>query len=100
MPFIQGVLLDSDDYLRSEIQKQFNNYIKQAVEIRDIQSKTKNLELENQRVRDRIYSVEKEQPQVRKDIADARKIANDGLYETREGRKIVEGKIEEASKIR
>ena len=72
--FVQGVLLDSDDYLRSEIQKQFNNYIKQAVEIRDIQSKTKNLELENQRVRDRIYSVEKQQPQVREDIAADRKI--------------------------
>ncbi|BAZ54347.1 hypothetical protein NIES4103_70320 (plasmid) [Nostoc sp. NIES-4103] len=89
--FIQGVLLDSDDYLRSEIQKNFNNYIKQAVEIKGINKRTKDLELENQRVRDRVYGLEKQQPLIRANV-------NDALYETRQGRVILEGKIAEAKK--
>ncbi|MBH8563775.1 hypothetical protein I8748_16515 [Nostoc sp. CENA67] len=89
--FIQGVLLDSDDYLRSEIQKNFNNYIKQAVEIKGINERTKNLELENQRVRDRVYGLEKQQPLIREN-------ANEALYEARQGRIILEGKIADAKK--
>jgi hypothetical protein len=47
--------------------------------------------LENQRTRDRIYGVEQQLPKIRDN-------ANNALYETREGRKIVEGKIAEAKK--
>ncbi len=45
----------------------------------------------DQRTRDRILSIEKEQPKIQKQ-------SNDALYETRQGRTILEGKIVEAKK--
>ena len=58
----------------------------------------KKAELENQRVKDRVYSLEKQQPTIRESAADAKKKANDALYEVREGRKAVEAKITTADK--
>ncbi|MDF2388825.1 hypothetical protein JMG10_45855, partial [Nostoc ellipsosporum NOK] len=81
--WLQDRQIETDDYLRNEIQKNFNNYIKNATDIKSIQKRTKDLELENQRVRDRVYSIEKQQPTIRDNIAAARKIANDTLYEYR-----------------
>lgn len=46
----------------------------------------KKAELENQRVRDRIYSLEKQQPAIKDSVADAKKKSNDALYEVRTGR--------------
>ncbi len=48
--------------------------------------------LENQRTRDRIYAVEKEQPKIRENV-------NNALYEVRQGRKILESKISESRKL-
>jgi len=49
--------------------------------------------LENQRVRDRVYAIEKQQPAIRDSIADAKKKSNDALYETRAGKVKLEAEI-------
>ena len=83
---IQNMGFSNDEVTRSEIQKAFDRYQRNVIDIRGLGKRTKDLELENQRVRDRVYSIEKQQPQIREN-------ANNALYETRQGRKIVEGKI-------
>ncbi len=58
----------------------------------------KKAELENQRVRDRVYSIEKQQPAIRDSIADAKKKSNDALYEVRAGKAKLEADIADAKK--
>jgi hypothetical protein len=53
----------------------------------------KKAELENQRVRDRVYGVEKQLPVIRESIADAKKKSNDALHETRAGKVKLEAEI-------
>jgi hypothetical protein len=58
----------------------------------------KKAELENQRVRDRVYGVEKQLPGIRESIADAKKKSNDALYEIRTGKVKLEAGIADAKK--
>ncbi len=58
----------------------------------------KKAELETQRVRDRVYGLEKQQPQIRDSVADAKKKANDALYEVRANKPSLETQIAEAKK--
>ncbi|WP_414579188.1 hypothetical protein, partial [Anabaena sp. CCY 9402-a] len=79
------------EYLNSEVQKSFDRYQKNVIAIRSVEAQVKQFKQEDQRTRDRIYAVERQQPKIRED-------ANNALYETRQGRKIVEGKIAQANK--
>jgi hypothetical protein len=58
----------------------------------------KKAELENQRVKDRIYSIERQQPAIRDSIAEAKKKSNDALYEIRAGKVKLEADIAAANK--
>ncbi|MBD2360049.1 hypothetical protein H6G36_02345 [Anabaena minutissima FACHB-250] len=87
---LQRVINDSTlndlDYLRSETQKSFDRYQKTVIAIRSVEAQVKQFKQEDQRTRDRIYAVEKQQPKIRED-------ANNALYETRQGRKIIDGQL-------
>lgn len=72
------------------------NVQKQRIDKTNIQ--VQKAELENQRVKDRIYSLEKQQPTIRESAADAKKKANDALYEVRSGRTKLESEITDAKK--
>ncbi|WP_016953538.1 hypothetical protein [Anabaena sp. PCC 7108] len=120
-----GIVLADLYWLKPLLQKaqdSFNDSIakdlsKTLTQITINRSKIKNLELSDQRTRDRVYKVEKTLEPVKKQANDAlyetregrkilegkilesRKLGNDALYETREGRKILEGKILESRKL-
>ena len=53
----------------------------------------KKAELENQRVKDRVYGLEKQLPGIRESITEAKKKSNDALYETRAGKVKLEADI-------
>ncbi|MBD2569694.1 hypothetical protein [Anabaena lutea] len=94
-----GILMIDLYWLRPMLQKaqeSFNNSLakdlsKALTQITINRSKIKQLELSDQRTRDRAYALEKQIPSIKKD-------ANDALYETRKGREILEGKISESKK--
>ncbi|WP_414576944.1 hypothetical protein, partial [Anabaena sp. CCY 9402-a] len=92
---LQGIINSSTfknfDYVNGELQKSFDRYQKNVIAIRGVEAQVKQFKQEDQRTRDRIYAIEKQQPKIRED-------ANNALYETRQGRKIVEGKIAQANK--
>lgn len=92
---LQGIINSSTfknfDYVNGELQKSFDRYQKNVIAIRSVEAQVKQFKQEDQRTRDRIYAVEKQQPKIRED-------ANNALYETRQGRKIVEEKIAQANK--
>jgi hypothetical protein len=89
-----------DDLLRTQLDLTKVNTIatNNAVKLKNLDSKLQKYEQElSANARD--YSkLNKQQESFGKSILEAKKQANDTLYETREGRKIVEGKIAEAKK--
>lgn len=90
---LQGIINSSTfknfDYVNGELQKSFDRYQKNVIAIRGVEAQVKQFKQEDQRTRDRIYAIEKQQPKIRED-------ANNALYETRQGRKILEAKIAKA----
>lgn len=74
------------DYLNSEIQKSFDRYQKNVIDIRAAQAQIREFKQNDQRTRDRIYAIEKQQPKIRDN-------ANDALYEVRQGRKIIDNQL-------
>ncbi|WP_029635979.1 collagen-like protein [[Scytonema hofmanni] UTEX B 1581] len=70
----------------------------QKLKIDKINVEIKKADLENQRTRDRIYGVEKQLPGIRESVVEAKKQANDALYEVRQGRVKTDIQIAEAKK--
>lgn len=83
---IQAINLANGKRSEADLQDAFTRGINNSIQIRGQQKQLEALKQGEQRVRDRVYAVEKEQIKQRKSI-------NDITYEVRQGRKIVENKL-------
>ncbi|MFK0735531.1 MAG: hypothetical protein ACIWVG_31095, partial [Gloeotrichia echinulata HAB0833] len=88
---VQNQDIKASIWTESEIQKAFDRYQKNLIKIRQLNRQSDKYNLEIQRTKDRVYALEKQQIPVRDK-------ANNALYEVREGRKILEGRIADAKK--
>ncbi|WP_029638770.1 hypothetical protein, partial [[Scytonema hofmanni] UTEX B 1581] len=89
---------DGQQLLSQSISKVLGLMNVQKLKIDKINVEIKKAELENQRVRDRIYGLETQQPAIRDSITDAKKKSNDALYEIRAGKVKLEAQIADAKK--
>jgi hypothetical protein len=92
---IQGYQLQTDDYNRSGIQDAFTRSINNGIQIKGLQ---KQIEATNKKLADTTDKTYAEAAGAAKNATKARELANNALYETRQGRKILEGQISTASK--
>lgn len=80
------------DRLGNDLSKALSSVQLTKSQLNTTNKKVKEFELQDQRTRDRIYTLEKQFPTVREN-------ANNALYETRQGRKILEDKINVNKKL-
>jgi hypothetical protein len=79
------------DRLSADISKTLSTVQLVKSKLDTTNKKVDELKLQDQRTRDRVFSLEKQLP-------DIKKSGNDALYEVRKGREILEGKISESKK--
>ncbi|WP_029632676.1 hypothetical protein [[Scytonema hofmanni] UTEX B 1581] len=96
--FVQDTQDKNNNLISEDLTKLNGRALANTALIRKQQEQINKAELENQKVRDRIYGLEKQQPAIRDSIADAKKKSNDALYETRAGRTKLEAEIADAKK--
>ncbi|MBD2388849.1 hypothetical protein, partial [Cylindrospermum sp. FACHB-282] len=87
----QDAQIKSTDSLADSLSKVLAIAIRGVQGARIANNKLEEARLENQRVRDRIYGLEKQQPKIREN-------ANNALYEVRAGRGILQAGIDAAKK--
>ncbi|HYX18771.1 MAG TPA: hypothetical protein VE944_31265 [Nostoc sp.] len=89
-----------DDLLRTQIDLSTTHTIatNNTLKLKTLNTRIQKFERELDVNAKDYYRLNKQQETLGKNIVDAKKQANDALYETRQGRTIVEGKIAEAKK--
>ncbi|MEH1971112.1 hypothetical protein [Nostoc sp.] len=97
--FLQDRTNDYLDSLNNDITKTNQLTIQVGLKVKEIEKKINNFNKELDTNAKDYYRLNKQQESLGKDIVEAKKKANDVLYETREGRKIVTGLAEAARKL-
>lgn len=97
--FLQDRTNDYLDSLNNDITKTNQLTTQVGLKVKEIEKKINNFNKELDTNAKDYYRLNKQQESFGKDIVEAKKKANDALYETREGRKIVTGLAEAARKL-
>ncbi|MCC5597971.1 hypothetical protein [Nostoc favosum] len=96
--FVSSRTFDNLDSISNDLTKTNQLAVQAGLKLKTIDSKIQKFERELDTNAKDYYRLNKQQETFGKDLVEAKKKANDSLYETREGRKILEGKITEAKK--
>lgn len=83
---IQEANIETQRLTEADLQTTFTRTLNNSAQIKTLQKTTQQLKQSDQKTRDRVYGIEKQQVTINQK-------ANDALYETRKGREIVETKI-------
>lgn len=89
---IQAYNIKTQEAQEAGIQNAFTRSINNSIQIKTLQKTTQELKQSDQKNRDRIYGIEKQQVTIREK-------ANDALYEVRKGREILEGRITDVKRL-
>ncbi|MBH8575455.1 hypothetical protein I8752_21070 [Nostocaceae cyanobacterium CENA369] len=87
---VQDMGFENDNYTRSEIQKAFDRYQRNVLDIRSLQKRVDDFNLQDQRTRDRLYGLENQ-------LVPIRENANNALYEVRQGRVKLDKRIDDTN---
>lgn len=90
---IQELNIQSQKATEAGVADAFTRTINNSILIRGLNTRVKDVELSDQRTRDRVYGLEQQNITINDGIEIAAQKANDALYEARQGRVIVEQKI-------
>jgi hypothetical protein len=96
---IQNIGFDNEIRNEAEFQKAFNRYQRNVLDIRALNKKVEATNKTVERNNKDLDSISKQFYPLKLATQQAEKKANDSLYEVRQGRKILEGKISEARKL-
>ncbi|BBD66337.1 hypothetical protein NIES4072_63940 [Nostoc commune NIES-4072] len=96
--FVSSRTFDNLDSINNDLTKTNQLAVQAGLKLKTIDAKIQKFGRELDANAKDYYRLNKQQESFGKDLVEAKKKANDSLYETREGRKILESKITEAKK--
>ncbi|MDZ8227530.1 hypothetical protein [Nostoc sp. ChiVER01] len=96
--FVSSRTFDNLDAINNDLTKTNQLAVQAGLKLKTLDAKVQKFEKELDTNAKDYYRLNKQQETFGKDLLESKKKANDSLYETREGRKILEGKISEVKK--
>lgn len=96
--FVTGQIFNNLDSINNDLTKINTIAINNGLKLKVFDTKIQKFEKELDANAKDYYQLNKQQESFGKSLVEVKKQGNDTLYETREGRKIVEGKVTEAKK--